>query len=144
MLIPRLPSLGTDSHQPHLSYWVMLALHHNQHFRGSCNWAIKSTSAREGGWEKEANTISAQNSSPSFRPIFHYSNTCPKQGLKILLHLQMQQTYAVQGLLEIICSAQCKPHNLAVNRQSNWRWTLTTNHFQRRSEHNTFVEKEQN
>lgn len=42
----------------------MLALHHNQHFKGFYNWAIKLTSAREGR-EGKGNNLSLGTVPPS-------------------------------------------------------------------------------
>lgn len=126
----------------------MLELHHNQHFKGFYNWAIKFTSAREGGWGKRENyPISLGTVPPSSDQFFTIEILVQNKALRSCYASAQRNTWAqthtdkAQVLLWIFCSAQCKTHNLTVNSSrninSNCRWTFTTNYFQGQVKLNT-------
>lgn len=75
----------------------MLALHHNQHFKGFYNWAIKLTSARKGGWEtKEKHDLSLGTVPPSSDPLattetlvqIKPSRSCSTKAHRHMQHIQ--------------------------------------------------------
>lgn len=150
MPIPVLPSLVTDRCQTHLYYWVMLELHHNQHFKGFYNWAIKFTSARGGGWgeKKRENqpislgTVPPSSNQFSTREILVQNKAlrscyakCTEGHMGTVTH--RQSTSAAMNLLLSSMQNSQFNSNSSRNINLNCRWTFTTNYFQGQVKLNT-------